>query len=84
MANRRSIGKHPTTNEEKIRLDVAVGVAADALNNRNKIPIVIISELLVLDLIPTTNEASTPQELFDKHIVRVLPAKEAASRIRTK
>ena len=84
VANRRSISEHPTTNEEKIGLDVVVEVAVDALDDRNKIPIVIISKLLVLNLIPTANKASTTQELFDEHIVRVLPVEEATSRIRAK
>ena len=83
MANRRTVSEHPTTDEEKIRLDIAVEVTVRAINNRNEIPIVIIRKLLGLHLIPTAKKGSTTQELFDKHIVRVIVVKEAAGRVRT-
>ena len=82
MANRRTVSEHPTTDEEKIRLDIAVEVTVRAINNRNEIPIVIIRKLLGLHLIPTAKKGSTTQELFDKHIVRVIVVKEAAGRVR--
>jgi hypothetical protein len=53
VANRRTVSEHPTTDEEKIRLNIAVEVTVRAINNRNEIPIVIIRKLLGLHLIPT-------------------------------
>ena len=50
MANRRTVSEHPTTDEEKIRLNIAVEVTVRAINNRNEIPIVIIRKLLGLHL----------------------------------
>ena len=67
MANRRTVSEHPTTDEEKIRLDIAVEVTVRAINNRNEIPIVIIRKLLSLHLNPTAKKGSTTQEeLFDR------------------
>ena len=84
MANRRTVSEHPTTDEEKIRLNIAVEVTVRAINNRNEIPIVIIRKLLGLHLIPTAKKGSTTQELFDKHIVLPNAMDVASKRIRTR